>query len=397
MIWDYITSWFGKGNRTEVCPYCFEYFVIKETPFRCTNPPEKCAPEVDEVLGKVWNDRRPVGKIIPPANTYTKKLRCKTCNGISRKRVCPHCHCQLPHTIGEYQNYIFSIIGAKESGKSHFVAVIINELKHRVGPECNILLEPLNDETIYRYNEDFFKPLYQNGVKLQATRSSRTNQNLPLVYSLSILKKNLWGKEVIDSVSILVFFDTAGEDLNSEDTMSAVNKYIIRSHGMILLIDSLQIASVRDQLQSTTGLPNQNTEVGEIISRVNRLIRKGHEMDQETKIKIPIAVTFSKMDALQNLYPTNHIFLTHPNYKTGFDHDDFVRMNDELKELMLKEWHQNYIEILLRTNFSDYGYFGISSLGCNPHMNNERIQVRPIRIESPIMWLLYKNELISKV
>ena len=392
MIFNYF-----KGNRREVCPYCFEYFFLKETPFRCTSPPEKCAPEPDSVLAAKWNNRRPLGKIIPSSNTYTKKSRCPSCQGLSRKRVCPHCHSQLPHTIGDYENYIFAIIGAKESGKSHFIAVLINQLKHKLGPRCNILLEPLNDETTHRYREDFFQPLYRRGVTIQATRSGRTTQNLPLVYSLTILKKNIFGKEVIKSVSILVFFDTAGEDLNSEDTMSAVNKYIIRSQGIILLIDSLQISLVRDQLESITGLPNENTDIGEIITRVGRLIRKGKELSEERKIEIPIAVTFSKIDAIQPLYPTLHIFMSQPNYEKGFDEGDFERMNSELESMMKSEWEQDYVELLLRRNFADYGYFGVSSLGCNPHQSRERIKVRPIRIESPIMWLLYKNKLTSKV
>ena len=49
-----------------------------------------------------------------------------------------------------------------------------------------------------------------------------------------------------------MFFDTAGEDLNDEDTMSTVNKYICKSAGIVFLLDPMQIPAVVSQLDEST-------------------------------------------------------------------------------------------------------------------------------------------------
>ena len=73
----------------------------------------------------------------------------------------------------------------------------------------------------------------------------------------------------------MVFFDTAGEDLNSEEIMSSVNKYIIQANGIILLIDPLQFDSVK-MVQNQIGLPNKNKgEWGYTPIEFALLIRQG--------------------------------------------------------------------------------------------------------------------------
>ena len=389
-----LTSQFQK----EICPYCFEYFLVRDTPFRCTSPLGRCAPQPDTVYEKAWADSRPLGKVLSPEGWFNNSARCKDCGHQSHKRLCPHCHMELPHTTGQFKNYIFAVIGAKEAGKSHYLAVLINQIRKQLGPSMGMLLEPMNDATIKRYRQDFYVPVYNDRKVIQATRSAIADRKVqqPLVYSMTISGKGLLGKNRIKKVVILVFFDTAGEDLNDEDVMSTVNKYIYRSDGIILLIDPLQLVTVREQVPANTALPMVNTETADILNRTTRLIERGRGLKPSDMLKTPLAVSFSKFDAVLPLIDSQFQLHASANHEGGFDIDDFEAVNSEMMSL-LDKWNGQDIIQLAQTRYRKYGFFGLSALGCNPHNSKKILTLLPRRVEDPFLWLLSQNGIIKKV
>ena len=262
------------------------------------------------------------------------------------------------------------------------------------GFDSNLL--PLNDETIKRYREDFYNPIFRKRETILATRSGRADISvkIPLIYTLSFMGKGLLGKKKIKNVATIVFFDTAGEDLDAEDTMITENKYIYNSSGIILLLDPLQMPDVRAQLPSGTPLPSENTEIEDIIPRTASLIRKAKKLKQDQLIDIPIALTFSKIDAIDPiLAPSSG--LKFPGKHTGsFDIGDFETVNSEM-EAMIREWKGASLLQQLRHNFKDHAYFGMTALGCNPHDTQKINKLRPHRVEDPFLWLLWQHKLIS--
>jgi hypothetical protein len=398
-MWRKIISQFQK----EICPYCFEYFYLKDTPFRCSSPPSRCAPVADKIYQSAWADSRPLGKVLNPTGKLFKDLfkqsrRCGSCGHQSHKRLCPHCHSDLPHTIGLFKNYIFAVIGAKEAGKSHYIAVLINQIRQQIGPSMDMLLEPMNDETIKRYREGFYNPVYDDGKVIEATRSALADRSVqqPLVYSITFSGKGLLGGDRIKNAFILVFFDTAGEDLNDGDVMSTVNKYIYRSDGIILLIDPLQLLSVRDKVPNGTALPQKNTETADVLNRTTRLIENGCELKPTDKLKTPLAIAFSKFDAVLPLIDPQFQLHASANHDKGFDIGDFEAINTEMMSL-LDQWNGQDIINLVKTRYTKYGFFGLSALGCNPHDTNKIPSVIPRRVEDPFLWLLAQNRIIKKV
>lgn len=341
----------GILGKKELCPFCFEYFQLRDTPFRCSSPMKRCAPAIDLVLQKYWEDNRPVGKVLDAKGRFVRKMQCKDCGLDSKKRLCPNCHSDLPHTTGDYKNYIFAVIGAKEAGKSHYLAVLIEQIKKQIGPDLDMLLEPMNDETIHRYRNDFYNPVFKDGRVIKTTVSAQVDRKVqrPLVYSLTFSGKNILGRNSKNAI-IIVFFDTAGEDLNDEDVMSTVNKYIYRSNGILLLIDPLQLLQVRDKLDSVTDLPSVHTETSDIMIRVTRLIQKGLGLKVTDNISIPLAVTFSKFDALQSLVDEQFQLNMMANHKGGFDSGDFNAINSEMMAL-LDEWGGQDLLQQVRTRY----------------------------------------------
>lgn len=228
-------------NKTFLCPHCFERNRFRDVHFRCVNDPKRCAPEPDpkysaflglgkpRMMAKTFKNPGPKGLFGGMKSFFIpRSVPCSHCGEISTRRICPACHSELPHTIGDFQDMIFSIVGAKESGKSHYIAVLLNEIMNSMGGAFNCNLQPVNDSTANRYREDFYKPIFRRRETIHGTRSARADFSVrqPLVYTLSFMGRGMFGRKKISQVVTIAFFDTAGEDLNSEDTILTENKYI---------------------------------------------------------------------------------------------------------------------------------------------------------------------------
>lgn len=380
----------------ETCPYCFETLRLRDTPFRCSSPAVRCPPQLDPVRQKAWNDATPMGKVLQAERKLHWQRRCPDCNELTHKRLCPYCHMELPRTLGEYANLIFAVIGAKEAGKSHYLAVLIEQIRKHVGPDTGMLLTPLDDRTMHRYRNDFYNPIYRRGVVIEATTSGLVDRQvrMPMVYTLTLTGDTPFGRRRIRGVVTLVFFDTAGEDLNQEDTISTVNKYIYRADGIILLLDPLQLPHVRNQLDAAVPLPEENTEAADILVRVTRLIRRGRELLQSKKIPTPMALAFSKFDAVEDLVDPQFQLLSEADHRDGYDRPDFVAVDAEMRSL-LEQWDSRLLQHHLETDYRTFGFFGLSALGCNPHGDQKVPSVLPRRVEDPFLWLLHHHGLLA--
>lgn len=396
-------NWFDRLGDLPLCPYCFNTIQLKETPFRCMNEARLCPPERDELLARVWRDNVPRGKVVPanvPANALKigllpanagKSGRCQSCGMETSKRLCPHCHMDLPGNFGEDRSLILSVIGAKDAGKSHYIAVLIESLKKSVAPRLQASFNFVNEATNRRYKRYFYDELYTYGRLLQPTRAASSEDNsvsLPLVYRLYFQEGS-----GIGTVVSLVFFDTAGEDLNDQDQMSVLNKYIYKSDGIVLLVDPLQLEEVRQGLDGQSILPDRNTEAADIVTRVTNLIRAGRKLRERDKIPTPFAIAFSKVDALEPLLGPQAQIYASANHRNGFDMADFNAVGSEVASL-LERWQEGHLTNEVRTHYSHFGFFGLSSLGAVPVPHGRIPSVKPHRVEDPILWLLNHHGLI---
>ncbi|MDP4146952.1 MAG: hypothetical protein Q8936_21180 [Bacillota bacterium] len=389
-----------------ICPFCFTEHKLNEVEFRCSSDPKKCAYEKDDKFTDMFGVEQLKGRVIKnmsedEKNVMPKEAFCPKCGGKTTVRLCPTCHSELPYTVGEYEDLIFAVIGAKEAGKSHYISVLIDKIMNEIGTAFNCSLQPINDETIKRYRNDFYYPVFRKNEVIRVTRSARTDSSVrkPLIYTLTFKEDGILGgllkSKKINNVVTVAFFDTAGEDLNEEDVMQTVNKYIYNSSGIIFLLDPLQLPEVREGLPVGTPLPEQNTEMEDLLARTANLIRKAKGINMNKLIEIPVAVAFSKMDAVAALmdpsscinYPSKHV-------KQGkFDLGDFEDVNGFMESLV-RSWGGENFANQLSANFKEHAYFGITALGCNPE-SNKIGKLRPHRVEDPFLWLLWKRKLIK--
>jgi len=268
-------------------------------------------------------------------------------------------------------------------------------------------LQWLDDRTNERYKNKI-KARLDAGFPLDTSQSAAIDKETsqPLLYKLSFTKGFL--KRSI----MLAFFDTAGEDLNKDvDTMTSVNKYIISASGIICLLDPLQLPKVRASVEARIGkggLPEQGKDTGDIINQVEQLIRRGQiargKSGMETAtIKIPLALAFSKIDAIDDggtpdatLLPKDCAIFRDTRHRGVLHHAEFTTIHQLMQGWLREVDEQQNISNNSKA-FAEVGYFGFSALGCNPMLTSGRLPhaPRPVRVEDPFLWILYKNGLIT--
>lgn len=390
-------------SGTLICPYCFESFPSKALAFRCTGlDPGRCPPEPDEPLRDYQRQHAPLilPRIFMSANGRAEatSAACQ-CGHVSIKTVCPRCHNDLSREYASSENMVVAMIGAKETGKSHYMAVLIHELQHRVGAQLKSSLTSLDDRTLRRYDRDFSRYLYGRSETIEVTQSASHNEALryPMLFKMSLPGKRrwLWSRPSATTVS-LAFFDTAGEDLENLDaaSLSVDARYVARSAALVVLIDPLQFAPVRESIDDGRPLPAINGNPVDVLVKVDRLIRETHGLGVAERIQTPIAIVLSKVDAVRDQFDHGS-----PIRRASL-HDGFLHLEDceqvhENIQAHLSRWCPGLVRFM-QDNFSRYCFFGVSALGGTPDESGKIARgVLPFRVEDPFLWILHQFGLIA--
>lgn len=393
-----------------VCPFCFNKADSDDVRFQCSNPGctmrdrvraefEKNAPllpgENIERFPTVFK-ARPTGLFSRLFGAHgPREAKCPQCDSRTSIRACPICHSPFPHGVDELSNMVIAIIGAKETGKSHYIAVLIHRI-YELYDQFGWTLMAFDDETMKRYDEQFRKKLYVEKTVIPITQKARGNTDVrkPLLYSLSLSR----GRS-LKSIT-LAFFDTAGEDMNDETEMRRYTPYIYNAAGIILLLDPLQQRGLREQLarEKIESLPDNiktdaNTSVGNIINKTVNLIVTKRQLSRSKRIGIPLAVAFSKMDEFRDVLGKEAPIFQPTRHKGYFDKAEFGEIDG-----FVRNWVGHFDRQFIQGTqyFSDSAFFGVSALGARPDQNDHlAFEPRPERVEDPFLWLLWKNHFIS--
>ncbi len=379
------------------CPYCFNQIKTHELVYRSIvcNGTLRRQPSFMEKMGIASPPRS-----VPCTEEVKSKkggAACRTCSKHLSQRLCPQCDGLLPSSIDELSDITIAIIGAKGAGKSHYIALLIQRIT-QLFRTFDWTLQTLTEETITDYKERFYNPLFLRGETLDATRKNSTPR--PLMYSLKFRQSQ---RRIM-----LVFFDAAGESFDDEQVMSTMNRYIYNASGIICLMDPLQLPPIRNEVKSRgVILPDQATDTGTILDRLNRVIRAGFDMKgkslKEKSIPIPLAVAFSKIDALKSkdpnysgklLFDAEHQIYQDTRHRGCVDKAELETIHSDL-ESWLAEAMQDGILSQSR-DYATHKFFGFSALGEPPATTSSlSCPPRPIRVEDPFLWILAANGFIK--
>ncbi|MEU2077627.1 hypothetical protein [Streptomyces sp. NPDC013489] len=398
---------------TVICPYCFDRSQASRLPYRCLmsrtglRGGTPCDPERDDLWASF------TGAAAPPA-AYMRgpvfaapgglgrlrgggggRAECPRCGVATPVRVCAACHSDLPSDYCAQDSRIIALIGAKASGKSTYVSVLVNELRHRVGQAYGAALAAMGDESQNR-DREMAEDLYERLRLPGATRPAATGFNDPLLYRLSLPRQGRQGSRH----TALVFFDAAGEDLKSAESMTRYTQYLSAADGIVLLVDPLQMGAVRDALPEGGGppLPSRETPALQIAADVATQLRSHRRGGSRGRVDTPLAVAVTKTDTLRSLVDPHSPLLRNTPHSGGrFDEADRLAVHEETRSLM-EGWDSGALWRQLERDFSTVSLFGLSALGSPPPAeapaDAPKSGPQPLRVEDPILWLLGRRGLI---
>ncbi|MFE1310807.1 hypothetical protein [Streptomyces sp. NPDC058755] len=400
---------------TVICPYCFARASAAKLPYRCLMTPSgvrggaPCGPERDDAwAGFMGPGVPPAARMRGPVFTPARKVAglggggssvpCPQCGVPTPVRVCGSCHSDLPSDYCDQDSRIIALVGAKASGKSTYVSVLVNELNQRVGQAYHASLAAMGQSTQTR-DKEMAEDLYERLRLPDATRPAALGFNDPLLYRLSLPRKGLLGGAGTRHTT-LVFFDAAGEDLAGAEAMDRYTRYLGAADGIVLLVDPLQLGSVRDRLAVHEGppLPVVETSPQQIAADLAAQLRAHGKGRTRGRVSTPIAVAVTKTDMLRPLLDPHSPLLRNAPHSAGtYDGEDRLAVHEELRSL-LTDWDSGALLRQLELDFAELSLFGLSALGASPPADAPadvpKSGPQPVRVEDPLLWLLSRRGLL---
>lgn len=370
---------YKKGiPKTVICPFCQEEFRTSEMLFRPAAGGE-AAPGRHTLLDRI------MGK--PP---MPRTLGGRNGGANHWEKLCPKKMCSLPITAGRVSSLVIGIVGASQTGKTHYVTSLIEQLGTVVGERFMAGLVAVDDVTTKRFVNELKGPLFRDHRALGFTVGAPP----PLIYNLTF-KGSLWKEKTPRSVT-LALYDTAGETMRTEAEIRALAAYLRVAAGVIFIVDPLQCESVRDTMPPDSDLPELNEEStpAHIIGRIQKVLEDQNIL-RSNQFATPIAFTMTKCDALLS---SGRIESSDPwnstrTHKRFFDRSIHERIETSMRRLFQSLEPQAYNNI--QVMFPNHSFFGVSATGCSKDLRTNRYaKVSPWRVEDPLLWLLSQLNVI---
>lgn len=404
-----------------VCPFCFQEIDSSRLAYQCAgrgNVP--CKKEEDNARFRLTGSHvETYPTFIPdtssrnsllsrsglavsrlPLSTSPNSAPCPKCGGPSRRRACPQCHTALPIDFVDSKSPMIGLVGAKGSGKTVLMTVLVKQLRDNVGrlfgADINMATEnPDGYQGLADYQTNREQPLYDERTlpAVTAQQGTAARQRVtPVVLRWRHEAARLVGGQALRS-TVLSFVDTAGEDLNDLDTAFTL-QYLSVCDALMITLDPFALPGARSRLN----LPSAAIQVADdvplhVINRITELLRVELGVRNNRRIKLPVAIIFTKIDAFYPMLDRQNPIMGKPSGAGWYDEADGQICHEHMLAL-LHEWGADDIDTHMRLNYDRYRHFGVSALGAEPDYTSGRVApggVQPHRVEDPVLWLLSKT------
>ncbi|MBU2668233.1 zinc ribbon domain-containing protein [Actinoplanes bogorensis] len=384
------------------CPYCYKRIDGNRLWYQCTGrgAPGRtgCTPKPDDARRQWTGYQDPVRPSFPPSMRLPlgpAKADCPDCGGTSRVRVCPNCHTPLSSNFGATASPLIAMVGAKGTGKSVYLTVLahelLNGLRRRFGADVRMtgaVKEPIRD---------YVGSVYADQALMAQTAAATNGRMPPTVFEWRQEQSRLGNLLTRYRTTFLSFYDTAGEDLNSDDRTRDLT-YLNSADALILLLDPFMIPEARNQIRLPKEAVRSEQPTMQVLDRVTEKLRREQGVRSSGRIKIPVAVAFAKIDAFFDVLGPDHPLMRAPSAAGPYDETAGQATHEQVKAL-LHEWGADDIDTHLDYNYANYRYFPVSALGAPPDYSSgavDRNGVHPFRVSEPLLWLLSKFDVIPR-
>jgi hypothetical protein len=388
-----------------VCPFCFQKIDSSHLAFQCSGRGNiDCKKEQDKARVRL------TGSLIETYPTFTAtngrgttSAPCPTCGGRAMRRACPQCHTALPIEFVDSRSPMIGLVGAKGSGKTVLMTVMVKQLRDVVAKRFDADIRMVTDnpdghQGLSDYQASREAPLYARGTLPTGTAQlAERKHSTPIVVRWRQESSRLLGGHY-DSM-LMSFVDTAGEDLNNLETTFTL-EYVAVCDALMITLDPFALPGARARLN----LPKEAIQVADdvpldVVTRITELLRVEHRVKTRKRIKLPVAIVFTKIDAFYPNLDRNNPIMAATGAVPGYVEADGQAVHEHMLALM-HEWNASDIDTHMRLNYSDFRYFGVSALGAEPDYKQYAVApggVQPHRTEDPVLWLLSKMRTVPVV
>ena len=302
--------------------------------------------------------------------------------------VCPICHFELPDGWRDGQAICIAMAGARATGKSLYIAVLVKQLQ-LLCDQLGVSMEPVNRATAASYEENYQKWLFIERGLIPATRPMHTQTSLqrePLIYGVGTWQ---------GVRRYLVLRDVAGEDLESGNLNTPAFGFFANADAVFFMFDPLRVKSIRDQLQDL--IPEQTVGGGDprnVLNNVVMAIGRGQPR---------LAVILSKFDALRALQDvqgsewslimsnSGAAYLRDTSDAPRYDEADGRLLHEEVRSLLTRLDARAMLSAVENPSSQvqlNHRYFVVSALGQPPSGNRLHTRgIAPFRCADPVRWV----------
>lgn len=302
--------------------------------------------------------------------------------------ICPTCHCRLPTGWRQGQAICIAMAGARATGKSLYLAVLIKQLE-LLGEHLGVSVEPANSASATAYANNYERPLFVERGLIPPTPAVHTEasyQRNPLVFSIGAWQ---------GLRRYVVLRDVAGEDLEAGKVPALHFRFFAHADAVFFMFDPLRVQVIRDQLRDL--LPPQSWSGGDPRSVLsNLLLAVGEGLPR-------LAVIVSKFDTLRALSevegsPWSQVmsnpgaaFMRDSSSTRQYDELDGRLLHEEVRSLLLRLQGGSIVTAVENPSHGmrlNSRYFVVSSLGQPPTGNRLNARgIAPFRVLDPLRWV----------
>jgi len=328
------------------------------------------------------------------ARTWPKPLTGAYAEKLAHRR-CYHCGYLLPFNIEQVQNISIAIVGDFGSGKSHYLAALIHQIRNEwVGKTKNpIRFTCITPDAESDFFNDYLTPLFKRRKVIPSTIPAIEMHRKPLIYELSVTESMKRSPITVN----LILYDIAGEDLVNSNRLVQYGRHVLYADAIICLADPIAMPDIYHQLPPHLQQTNKlNHTASDSLNSVLRMFERVNSPKLRTRLfDTPIAIVVSKSDLLKYIRPVSQGFgfFYEPTYSNGFDVGDRAMIDSEVKELVEKVGDNALLH--LASAFSNVQFFAASATGYPPGPDGTYPEVQPVRCLDPLLWILYKLHIVK--
>lgn len=394
-----------------ICPHCGNSFPPGDILWIAEHP----SLTGDELLGENEPNRFLPTRFDVDGNAIDVK------GVVCHEVACPNCHLAIPRALVELEPVFISTLGAPSSGKSYFIAAMIQKAQETAIRhfQANLAdVDPVGNEVINEYLSKLFRSNQPDELvaleKTQQTGRQYNSVNLderdiylakPFVYSFQPLK--LQDESLRRKLCRAVcMYDNAGEHFMPGKTASQMaTQHMAHSKVLLFLFDPLQHPKFRQACHGRTDDPQmgslgKNNPQDQVLQEAARRVRSLTGLAAHAKLSRPLIVVVTKYDVWYSLLAdgfvdTSGVLCRTSDQGTALDLKRIQALSDRTKKLLF----QLAPDIVAAAEgFSDEViYLPNSALGCSPEqipgsnvLGIRPSYIRPLLAELPLLYALHR-------